>query len=638
MASLELQIRTAVAANDFNKLVELTGSAAAAHQAVNHYSAGGMGYQSANAVLYDAVVANPKAYIDQGIARANADGTYTLLKQWNVEQGKYEPITDVSFGGNDNYQGVVRSVNDQGEFTGGTAAAKADYNGRNILAAYWKTNPDGSPDYAGMSTEAFFNSLPDNVKNAYVENTLGKRFKGFVANGTDGINAVVGTVRGNNAQSDQGLDFGPTTRGIQGSGGGAGGGGGGAGGGAAGGGSGYAGGSGAAGYGGGSGSGGTAGAASGTTAYDGSKYSSETYVPGAPYTPTVYGGAATYSPTPSSPADSYTPATWAKGDYGTYSPITGPAVSAGNPMDFFNEEGYQFRLGEGKKAIDNTAAARGGLVSGATLKALSDYNSGLASEEYGNAFNRFANQRDYNQNTFEDARNFGRNTFESDRNFGFATDVDTRNYNNQNLLDARNYNNSNRIDTRNFDNSNAIDARNYNNANAIDTRNYNNSNAIDSRNFNQAVTTDARDYNNSNRINDRNFDYGVYTGDRNFNEGVRQYDQNFANFNRIDARNFDYGVYTGDRNFNEGVRQYDQGFNYNAAVGDRNFNAQTLQNLASMGLSAAASDGTLAARLSAILAENGLTGAGAVGGAGVGNATNINKAIAQIVNLLMGTP
>lgn len=51
---------------------------------------------------------------------------------------------------------------------------------------------------------------------------------------------------------------------------------------------------------------------------------------------------------------------------------------------------YQFQLSEGMKALDRTAAARGGLLSGATLKGAQRYGQGLASQEYGNAYNRLA--------------------------------------------------------------------------------------------------------------------------------------------------------------------------------------------------------------------------------------------------------
>jgi hypothetical protein len=59
-------------------------------------------------------------------------------------------------------------------------------------------------------------------------------------------------------------------------------------------------------------------------------------------------------------------------------------------MDQFQADpGYGFRLGEGLKALDRQAAARGGLISGAALKGAQRYGQDMASQEYGNAFNRF---------------------------------------------------------------------------------------------------------------------------------------------------------------------------------------------------------------------------------------------------------
>lgn len=52
--------------------------------------------------------------------------------------------------------------------------------------------------------------------------------------------------------------------------------------------------------------------------------------------------------------------------------------------------GYLFRLQEGQKAIERSAAARGGLYSGATMKAIDTYSQGVASDEYSNYVNRLA--------------------------------------------------------------------------------------------------------------------------------------------------------------------------------------------------------------------------------------------------------
>lgn len=57
--------------------------------------------------------------------------------------------------------------------------------------------------------------------------------------------------------------------------------------------------------------------------------------------------------------------------------------------DYEADPGYAFRLSEGMKALDRTAAARGGLLSGATLKGAQRYGQDMASQEYQNAFNRY---------------------------------------------------------------------------------------------------------------------------------------------------------------------------------------------------------------------------------------------------------
>lgn len=67
--------------------------------------------------------------------------------------------------------------------------------------------------------------------------------------------------------------------------------------------------------------------------------------------------------------------------------------------DFQADPGYQFRLGEGQKALERSAAAKGKLYSGGTLKDLTNYNQDFASNEFANSYNRFQNNRatKYNQ-------------------------------------------------------------------------------------------------------------------------------------------------------------------------------------------------------------------------------------------------
>jgi hypothetical protein len=58
--------------------------------------------------------------------------------------------------------------------------------------------------------------------------------------------------------------------------------------------------------------------------------------------------------------------------------------------NFETSPGYQFRLSEGLKAVDNSAAARGMTKSGAALKATQRFGEGLASSEYDTHINRLA--------------------------------------------------------------------------------------------------------------------------------------------------------------------------------------------------------------------------------------------------------
>lgn len=58
---------------------------------------------------------------------------------------------------------------------------------------------------------------------------------------------------------------------------------------------------------------------------------------------------------------------------------------------FRTDPGYQFALDEGQKAIERSAAARGNLLSGSTLKELERFSQGVADQRYGDYWNRLAN-------------------------------------------------------------------------------------------------------------------------------------------------------------------------------------------------------------------------------------------------------
>lgn len=75
--------------------------------------------------------------------------------------------------------------------------------------------------------------------------------------------------------------------------------------------------------------------------------------------------------------------------------LTGPGGSLMQPFQFnqAQDPSYQWRLGQGLDAMQNSAAARGGFFSGQTGIDLNNYAQGAASQEYGAAFGRDMTQK-----------------------------------------------------------------------------------------------------------------------------------------------------------------------------------------------------------------------------------------------------
>jgi hypothetical protein len=65
-----------------------------------------------------------------------------------------------------------------------------------------------------------------------------------------------------------------------------------------------------------------------------------------------------------------------------------PASFKFTNQDMYADPGYGFRFSEGQKALDRSAAARGGLISGGALKAATRFGQEMGSQEYQNAYNR----------------------------------------------------------------------------------------------------------------------------------------------------------------------------------------------------------------------------------------------------------
>lgn len=79
-------------------------------------------------------------------------------------------------------------------------------------------------------------------------------------------------------------------------------------------------------------------------------------------------------------------------------------------QDFQQDPGYQFRVGEAQRGMDRSQAARGMLNSGAALKEAMRVNQGMASDEYQNAYNRWAQQNSDIYNRLAGLANTGQQT------------------------------------------------------------------------------------------------------------------------------------------------------------------------------------------------------------------------------------
>ena len=74
---------------------------------------------------------------------------------------------------------------------------------------------------------------------------------------------------------------------------------------------------------------------------------------------------------------------------------------------FQADPGYSFRMDEGMKALERSAAARGGLLSGSAMKGIQRFGQGLASDEYANAFNRYQTERNARLNPLQSLAGVG---------------------------------------------------------------------------------------------------------------------------------------------------------------------------------------------------------------------------------------
>jgi hypothetical protein len=208
------------------------------------------------------------------------------------------------------------------------------------------------------------------------------------------------------------------------------------------------------------------------------------YTPGA--TPTAFAGSRQGAPATLSYQNLATPANYAHQDF-----------TATTAADMEADPGYQFRLKAGQEALENSAAARGMVRGGNQAKALIDYSSGTASQEFANvdARRRATNTSNnagqlgayqtnaqtglsYNQNANSNAFNFG------NANLSNAERANSDNYGRASSEAQQGFANANTVQQQN--NAGAMNAAAGNNAAQLGTTQANNQAnlAFGAQNFN----------------------------------------------------------------------------------------------------------------------------------------------------------
>lgn len=90
-------------------------------------------------------------------------------------------------------------------------------------------------------------------------------------------------------------------------------------------------------------------------------------------------------------------------------------------QDIYDDPSYKFRVNEGMNAVQQGAAAQGGLLSGATQKALLNYGQEAGSQEYQNAYNRFNADQTNQYNRLSNLVGIGQNAAAQTGNAGTQT-------------------------------------------------------------------------------------------------------------------------------------------------------------------------------------------------------------------------
>lgn len=149
-----------------------------------------------------------------------------------------------------------------------------------------------------------------------------------------------------------------------------------------------------------------------------------------------------YQPGPAfQPQQFQAPTPFSYGDF-SYDAFKAPTLEEAQ-----NQPGYLFALQNGQKALENSAAARGVLRTGGTLKDLFSWGDKFGEQNYGNVFNQdlqgYTTNRANAYDTYNTNRNNAADTYRT--NYGVSKDVFDTNYGAS--KDAYSLNNQSALDT-----------------------------------------------------------------------------------------------------------------------------------------------------------------------------------------------
>jgi hypothetical protein len=210
--------------------------------------------------------------------------------------------------------------------------------------------------------------------------------------------------------------------------------------------------------------------------------------------------------------------------------------------DFEADPGYQFRRSEGNRGIEQGAAARGSLLSGAALKELDRFNQDTASNEFDRAHSRWADQRDTHLQGVEGQQAFDYGAWDANKNARLGT-------------------------------------------------------LIGEQAFDYGAFSDDKMARLGTLVGQQGFDYGVFDNSQKTRLGtlVGQQDFDYGNFTdsqntRLAAQSgqqaMDYGIWGDQKNTELNTLQNNRNFDYGSFTGNRDFQYNALNNMVGIGQNA----------------------------------------------------